>query len=125
MRTFQEDGQPVSTNSILAALDLCLNKNFFKFNEKIYKQIRGVGTGIKLAPTFACLGLGKFEELVFNSRQDLVNKILKWKRFIDDVLTLFRGTEEECADFVNWLNSLMPGIVKFKYEYSEKQGRVF
>ena len=39
-----------STNSILTALDLCLQNNYFKFGEKIYKQKRGVGTGIKLAP---------------------------------------------------------------------------
>ena len=98
---------------------LCLNNNFFSFNDKLYKQISGVGTGIKLAPTFACLGLGKFEELVFNSGQDLVNKIVKWKRFIDDVLMLFRGSREQCEELVNWLNGLMPGKVKFKYEYSE------
>ena len=83
-----------------------------------------MGKGIKLAPTFACLGLGKFEELVFNTRQDLmkqdlVNRIVKWKRFIDDFLMLFRGSKDQCEELVNWLNSLMPGIVKFKYEYSE------
>ena len=31
---------------------------------------------------------------------------------------LFRGTEEQCRHLVDWLNSLMPGVVKFKYEYS-------
>ena len=41
-----------------------------------------------------------------------------WKRFIDDVLMLFNGTQEECAEFVTWLNSIMPGVIKFKYEYS-------
>ena len=38
----------VKTKSILDALDLCLRNNFFKFNDKIYQQIGGVGTGIKL-----------------------------------------------------------------------------
>ena len=44
--------------------------------------------------------------------------ILLWKRYIDDVFMLFKGSEEQCSDLVEWLNSLMPGVVKFKYEYS-------
>jgi hypothetical protein len=108
----------VSTQSLLSALDLCLKSNYLKFNKKIYKQIKGVGTGIKLAPTYACLGLGKYEKTLFTSDQVLLDKILLWKRFIDDVLMLFSGSREECQDLVDCLNSLMPGIIKFKFEYS-------
>ena len=107
-----------STNSILVALDLCLNSNYFTFDGKVYKQKSGVGTGMKLSPTYACLGIGKFEEKMFSSAQTLLEKIILWKRFIDDVLMLFKGSEHECIQLVDWLNSLMPGIVKFKYEFS-------
>ena len=120
-RTIQGVGDDdffVSTNSILTALDLCLKNNFFTFNNKVYKQISGVGTGIKLAPTYACLGMGKYEKLAFNSNQDLLQNILVWKRFIDDVLMLFKGSREECEELVDWLNSLMPGVVKFKFDFS-------
>ena len=120
-RSFQTDGDDdmfVSTNSILTALDLCLKNNYFSFNDKVYQQVSGVGTGIKLAPTYACLGMGKYEKLVFNSNQDLLQKVLLWKRFIDDVLMLFKGNKQECEEFVGWLNSLMPGVVKFKFDFS-------
>ena len=30
----------------------------------------------------------------------------------------FRGSKEECTSLVEWLNSLMPGVVKFKFEFS-------
>ena len=53
----------VKTESILAASELCLKNNYFTFNEKIYQQTGGVGTGIKLAPPYACLGRGKFENI--------------------------------------------------------------
>ena len=56
-RVFLEDDNQVSTNSIMIALDLCLKNNYFAFNDKTYKQIHGVGTGIKLAPPYACLGM--------------------------------------------------------------------
>ena len=34
---------------------------------------------------------------------------------------LFRGSKEQCEELVQWLNSQMPGTVKFKYEYSEQK----
>ena len=34
---------------------------------------------------------------------------------------LFRGSPEECKELFEWLNSLIPGIVKFKFEYSQSR----
>ena len=31
---------------------------------------------------------------------------------------LFSGTKEECEQLVSWLNSLIPGVVTFKFEFS-------
>ena len=69
----------VKTDSILAALELCLKNNYFTFNDKIYQQIGGVGTGIKLAPPYACLGMGKFEQEAFKQNFSLLDKIMLWK----------------------------------------------
>ena len=66
----------VSNNSLLSVVDLCLKNNIFQFNNKIYKQINGVGTGVKLAPSYACLGLGKFEKMFLSSDQPLLDRIL-------------------------------------------------
>ena len=44
-----------------------------------------------------------------------------WKRFIDDVLMLFKGSMQECQNLVNWLNSLYPGVIQFKHEYSTEE----
>ena len=77
-RSFQPDGEisSVSSESILEALDLCLESNIFEFNEKLFKQVGGVGTGLKLSPTYACLGMGNYENIVFKSNQELLKKIL-------------------------------------------------
>ena len=115
----------VSARSIMKALDLCIRKNFFEFNGKIYKQTRGVGTGIKLAPTYACIGMGDFEKLAFNSNQELLDLVILWKRYIDDVFSLFKGSKTQLEELVNWLNSLMPGIVKFTYNFSMEKNRIF
>ena len=31
---------------------------------------------------------------------------------------LFKGCKQECENFVQWLNSLQPGVIKFKFEFS-------
>ena len=31
---------------------------------------------------------------------------------------LFKGNRQECESLVEWLNGLMPGIVKFKFDFS-------
>ena len=79
-----------------------------------------MGTVLKLAPPYACLGVGQYEQIAFNSNQPLLDLVLLWKRYIDDVFGLFKGTEKEFESFVYWLNSLMPGVVKFtsKITYS-------
>ena len=75
----------VKSQSILEALDLCLKNNYFSFNKKIYKQVGGVGTGIKLAPPYACLRMEKFKEEAFKKENCMLDKIKLWKKFIDDI----------------------------------------
>ena len=80
-----------------------------------------MGTGNKMSPPYTCLGMGKFENNALNSGFPLVELIYLWKRFIDDVLMLFKGSKEQCQEFVDWLNSLEPGVIKFKHEYSTEK----
>ena len=48
-----------------------------------------------------------------------------WKCFIDDVLGLFKGNEAEFEDLVEWLNSIMKGVVKLKSNYSTENVEVY
>ena len=50
----------------------------------------------------------------------MLDKILHWKRFIDDILLLFKGFKQECEALVNWLNSLQLVVIKFKFEFSNE-----
>ena len=47
-------------SSILALLDLCRKNDYFASNEICYEHLNGLGTGITLAQTWTCLGIGKF-----------------------------------------------------------------
>ena len=113
----------ISTDSLLEGLSLCLDSNYFEYEGKIYKQIGGVGTGVKLAPPYACLAMGDFEEEAFKKIGDdegeLLNFILLWKRFIDDIFLLFKGSRAECDRLTDKLNNVMPGIIKLKCNFSD------
>ena len=110
----------VTSESLMNGLDLCLKNNYFGFNNKIFKQKGGVGTGIKLAPPYACLAVGEYEKEVFkDDSPQIVESINFWKRFIDDIFLLFKGSKELCEQLVNYLNSIMPGVIKLKCNYSQ------
>ena len=115
------DENLVPASSIMESLELCLKNAFFQFNKKVYHQKSGVGTGIKLAPPYACLAMGEFEKIAFESHHQFLDLMLFWKRFIDDVLGLFKGNEAEFEEFVEWLNSIMKGVVKFKSNFSTEK----
>ena len=103
----------------------------------------GHATGQKQAPSVACQGAGRVErralstprQLVYNTHTGRilskekndpifwsVRDILDWfKRYIDDVLSLFRGKLDKAKWFINILNSICPGVVEFTFEFSEKK----
>ena len=43
-----------------------------------------------------------------------------YKRFIDDMIAAFLGTDAEAADFVTWMNTLWPGL-RFTYDWSNRE----
>ena len=109
----------VSTDSLMKGLDLCLKNNYFTFDGKVYRQKGGVATGNKMAPPYACIAMGDYEERIFNSQNDMLDLVLLWKRFIDDIFLLFKGSKRECEIFLEWLNSIMPGVINLKCNFSE------
>ena len=63
----------------------------------------------------------QYEKIAFSSNQPLLDLIMLWKRYIDDVFGLFKGTKEQFQSLVDWLNSLIPGVVKFTAKISYTQ----
>ena len=123
--------QKPSTANTLELLEVTQRNNLFEFGEKVFKQVGGTSIGKKHAPSLCCLGAGKLEEeLIFPSEQ-FRNLVIKdnrtldesdrfFKRFIDDMLSLTKGTKVDADNFVKWLNNLWPGL-QFTYEWSEKE----
>ena len=105
-----------STRFLSHLAHLVLNKNYFRFGNNYYKQIRGTAMGTRMAPSYANLCMGKLEE-TFMASQPL--QPLCWYRFIDDIFMLWIHGEVALSQFLDRLNDQF--TIKFTWEISDRQ----
>lgn len=97
-------------------LEKVLSLNNFTFNEEHFLQIKGTAMGTRVAPNYANIFMGKFEETyVYNS--DWMKTITCWKRYIDDIFLVWQGSESHLLEFFKYIDTVHPTI-KFQHEYS-------
>ena len=89
-QTFYGDKTPFPTQSLRRILKLILQENLFEFNGKNYLRIHGTAMGTKMAVAFANILMSAVETEILNLSK---TKPLAWKRYIDDIFSLWR-TEE-------------------------------
>ena len=70
--------------------------------------------GTMMAPALASIVLAHYEE---KSLDQLYYKPLVWKRYIDDVLTIWPSSKQDFLNFFNGLNFMHPNL-KFTMEIS-------
>ncbi len=101
LRDSRSNAQHPTNTSIMRLLELVLRKNNFEFNGEHYVQIAGTAMGTKMAPSFANLYMGHFED------QHVYTYPLQpwcWFRFIDDIKFLWPHGREELDRFIHHLN---------------------
>ena len=94
-------------------LELSVLNSFFIFNNKLYKQIEGLGMGLPLGPTFANIFMC-FKEQIWLSDCPIEFKPSFYKRYVDDTFMLFKD-RSQAVKFLSYLNSKHPNI-KFTFE---------
>lgn len=95
---------------MLECLKLCLTENHFEFNGSFFTQIHGTSIGPKMAPGYACLGMGIFEEELW---QKCSFSPTVWFRCIDDIWGLRSHGPDLFKEFMKTLNNLYPGELEF------------
>ena len=111
---FHNNNPPVPRQLLETALRLILQENSFQFNEKNYLQIHGTAMGTKMAVSFANIFMAKIEtEILSRSKY----KPLVWKRYIDDIFSLWNTNRENIQMFIDLANNHHQTI-KFTAEVS-------
>lgn len=110
--------QEPSTDFLLCLTNEVLTKNYFKFQDQYYLQLRGSAMGSPMAPNYANLFMGKFEfDFVYNNNPYF--KFIKhYWRFIDDLFIIWSGDVNSLHDFHNYMNAQMRSI-KFTLEHNK------
>lgn len=98
-----------------------LESNYFMFDSKFYLQTHGTSMGSPFVPNYANLYVGLWEEkYIFNSSNPFRDDVMFFKRYIDDILCVFIGSEESLFQFRDYLNHMYPSL-KFTMEHSTDQ----
>ncbi len=97
-------------------LEIVLNNNIFKFDNKLYLQINGTAMGTVVAPTYANIFMYILErDLIYQNR----DKILYYGRYLDDIIMITKKlTNHSSTKLMNDFNKLDPHI-EFNWTISE------
>ena len=115
--TFYLNKPPVPKPLLEQALRLILQENSFQFNGKNYFQIHGTAMGTKMAVAFANIFISKVETDILSHS---TFRPLVWKRYTDDIFSLWTINRVEILQFIEQANRHHPTI-KFTAEVSEAE----
>lgn len=107
-------------SEIIELLETTLDFNYFSFNNQIFLQKDGLAMGNSLAGTIADIFVNHIEILFFRNNPHIYEKIIYYKRYVDDTLLLFDGSEEELNDLNDALNHMHPNL-KFTIEHEQQK----
>ena len=111
----------IPTKDLIELSELVLRSNEFQFEENNYIQKEGTAIGSKMGKNYACTYMGRWEKEVCEEAERRMGKKPKWwKRFVDDVFGIWKGSMEEFLQFVEICNSNEDRI-KVTYEICEEE----
>ena len=82
---------------------MILTMNNFSFNDNHYLQIHGTAMGTKMAPSYANLFLGFFED---NALKNAPFQPHTWLRYIDDIFIIWTEGLDNIKIFIDYLNNI-------------------
>lgn len=94
---------------ILKAMHIVLSQGYLQWQGKIYRQKNGAAMGSPFIPPYANIFMFMLEKDTAH-RWGANNKLILYKRFIDDVFAVIHGTKEEAQAFIDDLNHIEPSI---------------
>ncbi|XP_044184813.1 uncharacterized protein LOC122964959 [Acropora millepora] len=114
---FHKSNPPISTALLKEMLGLILKEKSFQFNGRNYLQTHETAMGTKMAVAFANIFMSAVETAILSQSS---TKPLEWKRYIDDVFSLWDTNREEIDKFSEHANR-HHATIKFTAEISDKE----
>ena len=116
---FHKNNPPIHTKYLQEMLRLILKENSFQFKGRHYLQTHGTAMGTKTAVSFANIFMTKIETKILSK---VVSKPTVWKRYIDDVFSLWDISKPDIETFIEQENlNLHHPTIKFTAEISDTE----
>ena len=116
---FNINTKGLSMDELNRLLHLVLNNNIFHYEERIFKQIRGLAMGSRMSGTLAIIAMYRFEQLHIYNHPKLQD-LSVYVRYIDDTGTVV-ANKQQARDILSYLNS-QHATIKFELEFPDDEG---
>lgn len=85
-----------------------MSSNYFWYKGNYYTQTKGVAMGAKYTPSVANIFMNRWgEEQIYSAVRP---NLILYRRYIDDILIIWKGTEESLQEFFDEINQNIYGI---------------
>ena len=105
---FYKDNPPIPTHYLEERLRLILKENSFQFSGRHYLRSHGTARGTKTAVAFASIFMAHIETTILSKT---VSKPTVWKRYIDDIFTVWDMSKPDTEAFVEQTNLHHPNQI--------------
>ena len=99
--TFHNHNPPIPTSFLREMLGLILKENSFQFNGDNYLQTHGTAMGTKMAVSFASILMAEMESKLIQQSE---TKPSVWRRYIDDIFSLWDSSKKDVDLFIEQAN---------------------
>ena len=118
-------GAVIQLASLVLKSLLLLKHNLFEFHEATWRQEIGTAMGVHPAPSYANIYLAKridlkITQLAKDLRENKCSSLLLFKRFLDDIFLIFKGTTKELHAFFEHVNQIHPTL-KFTMQHTSQK----
>jgi hypothetical protein len=105
----------VPTEYLVKLMEIILKNNLFNFHEELWRQEIGCAMGTKPAPSYADIFMArKIDNQIISLAQkygtDDKSPLKIFKRFLDDIFSIFRGTTKNLHKMFEEMNNLHNSI---------------
>ena len=115
--SFHNYNPPIPRRCLREMLVLILNENSFQFNGENYLKTHETAMGTKMAVSFANIFMAKIKTTLIQQSE---TKQKEWRRYIDDIFSLWDSDKKDLDHFIEQGNKFHPSI-KFTAEISENE----
>ena len=111
----EREDKGIPSEFVTRLMELILKFNLFEFDGALYQQLVGTSMGSKPAPNYANIYLAKrldkeISRLGYKYGKKERSALTIFKRFLDDIFLIFKGTTKKLHEFFDDMNKIHPTL---------------